>query len=351
MSGEHKTGILCTRTTHYFLETYRAATLGGAVEAAANIERSSHFSSSGDFSRIPVDVIEIARRKGIDIEFCARGTGRSEAEFARNRRPANKEEKTGELFTVSNDYISRISDAGTRFRKRFSLAHEIGHSLFFSGRKHRIGLLDKDELQAEEYICNLFAMALLMPREPLRTLCAWGRNAKSEDILWGLDLAARRFQVSIEALLSRLAKVRTESRSALVVCLRRRPNKRTGSDICLRVNQWLRIGPGKSLWTFQNRSAEHMRFCSALRLFESWANSLKNGLDPHGGRYVLSVSGGLIRQDKPPLPNFREEVEVSFYEHGKWAKRSTAMCISTSLYAAPHWSPDDAFVISVLMPT
>ncbi len=131
------------------------------------------------------------------------------------------------------------SDA-THLRRRFSIAHEVAHTLFYEqtakGLRHRIGILSKEELAAEERICNAFASALLMPASRLQdSLVSIPLNSASH-VLSLLDQTARRFQVSLPALVSRLNQVQLASSQYIVLCFRFTENQYTGRDARLRVD-------------------------------------------------------------------------------------------------------------------
>jgi Zn-dependent peptidase ImmA (M78 family) len=75
------------------------------------------------------------------------------------------------LEPVSGGFIIRLGKGQTRIRRRFGIAHEIGHTFFYNldydppikifPRERSRLLIDKKE----EDICNAFARELLMPRE------------------------------------------------------------------------------------------------------------------------------------------------------------------------------------------
>src|SRR5437660_10792138 len=138
---------LPTRTARYFLSKFRTATLKGAIELAAQRERERLFTGFEECCSVPVDVEAIAQRKGLKLVELPLGSSSRDAEL----RPA------------SDGFLVRLKPRVSEGRRRFTIAHEIGHSLFYDHGRHQVGLLDERESRAEEWICQKFASALLIP--------------------------------------------------------------------------------------------------------------------------------------------------------------------------------------------
>lgn len=67
----------------------------------------------------------------------------------------------GLLCTNTKGFIMYLKNQLSEFDEKFTIAHEIGHTLFYENLRHQIGILSKNELSKEEYICNKFASLLL----------------------------------------------------------------------------------------------------------------------------------------------------------------------------------------------
>lgn len=109
--------------------------------------------------RIPVDLFALARALGVNI------VGGLEAE----------EEGAGLCAVVSCDTVSpkvRLSSSALELRRRFALAHAIGHvCLRHQGDFYdRIATYSVTERDSAEAACNRFAMELLMPESAIKNL-------------------------------------------------------------------------------------------------------------------------------------------------------------------------------------
>jgi len=152
----------------------------------------------------PVPVDEIAERLGIQIVY----------------EPFDGE-LSGVLYREGQDVIIGVNASHPSNRKRFTIAHEIGHFLLHKGneihidRNFRLNFRDNSSSTAtnrEEIEANAFAAALLMPEQ-------WVMNSVLEKIETGKDLLhdedelealtdlANHFRVSKQSLLIRLGKL------------------------------------------------------------------------------------------------------------------------------------------------
>lgn len=112
--------------------------------------------------------------------------------------------------TPSGAYVASIRKGQGDVRKRFTLAHEIGHAIVYrsigsqrtSGDgEMRCGAQTSDE-RDEERLCDLLAAELLMPREQLvRTIAETGVCAET------VPEIAQRFGVSLQAVSRKLTEV------------------------------------------------------------------------------------------------------------------------------------------------
>lgn len=114
----------------------------------------------------------------------------------------------GRIFWDKDGYVVEVNPRLIPTRRRFTLAHEIGHSFFLpldvreramrsdqaTGRFNR-----RDE---EEYLCDVAAAELLMPKDAfVSRVCAYGPSVGSVLAL------AREFETSLSATARRFAEV------------------------------------------------------------------------------------------------------------------------------------------------
>lgn len=150
---------------------------------------------AGELS-VPVDPRRIAAHLGVRV---------AEAAF--------NDELSGLLVRDSEMTAIVVRESEPETRKRFTIAHELGHfvlnhpgdlfvdTLTFNRRDNRVGIaIDPLEMQA-----NAFAAALLMPANALRTAVAALVESKTViDRTHLIDTLARQFEVSTQALEFRL---------------------------------------------------------------------------------------------------------------------------------------------------
>ncbi|MXX15556.1 MAG: ImmA/IrrE family metallo-endopeptidase [Gemmatimonadetes bacterium] len=145
----------------------------------------------------PVPVEQVAHYLGIKIELANLG-----------------EDCSGVLVRNGKRAIIGVNKKHPRNRRRFSIAHEIGHFMLHEGdtyidNGYRVQFRDLESGSGtigEEMDANAFAAALLMPAE-------WVKNAfyqqpfdLTEDGV--LQMLAQKFQVSTQAMSYRLMRLR-----------------------------------------------------------------------------------------------------------------------------------------------
>ena len=157
--------------------------------------------------KVPVNIEEQIRSEGIILN-------KSYLDFEKGI--------CGELKKENGKFIINISWVDHYYRKRFTMAHELGHFIL---HKDLIGngVDDNKEYKklyrtnnkitnAQEAEANDYAAKVLMPEEAIIALAKLTKiikSVKSEvdiDILW-LDYLSKKFQVSKEAFTIRLAKL------------------------------------------------------------------------------------------------------------------------------------------------
>ncbi len=154
-----------------------------AIEQRAAAIRRSH-----GLETIPVDPVILANREGIAIH---------NAKFA-------EDSIVGMIAKRGDTVTLLVNQSAPPYRKRFTAAHELGHHFLhllgdgdFVDREadlFRQSLEDGGAATAErrrEIQANLFAAALLMPEEVVRS--EWTR-------LRSVETMARRFNVSVSAM-------------------------------------------------------------------------------------------------------------------------------------------------------
>lgn len=149
----------------------------------------------------PIPVDEIASKLGIQIIY----------------EPFDGD-LSGVLYREEKEVIIGVNALHPSNRKRFTVAHEIGHFLLHEGnemhidRNFRINFRDNSSSTAtnrEEVEANAFAAALLMP-EHLVMKSVLEKVADGKDILHDeaiIDELANYFKVSKQSLLIRLGKM------------------------------------------------------------------------------------------------------------------------------------------------
>ncbi|WES64098.1 ImmA/IrrE family metallo-endopeptidase [Microbacter sp. GSS18] len=173
---------------HWSASSPEAAMIAAAEHAAA------------DFSRFPpIDPGAVAARFGASVSV-APGQRRADGSLADH----------GQLTVRESRWHIRVPKELSIERRRFSVAHEIGHILLFSAVADQPTLVrqlrGKATFADVERLCNLGAAHVLMPTgvvaETLRTLLP--PTGKSVEAL------ATRFRVSLEAAARRIVEVSPE---------------------------------------------------------------------------------------------------------------------------------------------
>lgn len=321
-----------TETVRFLLHRYGRATVEEAVEVAAQQAREPILDGCEDMCRIPVSVAEVARRLGV-----TEGKYLEDADGYR-----------GVLLAGSNAQVARIERGGTVGRDRFTLAHEIGHSLFREGARHRVSLVSRRERQAEDHICTLFAAALLMPAATMPSVVRTIPSDNPWSIMTALEAAARHFAVSIPALTLRLGQVRcSPSPSLVLICLAYFPNRYTQSQPALRVHVSSQLGKCWTIRTWYNQSAKGLGLKSADALFDLWSEVNREDAELRGGRYTLDKMNRLIGATKHSLRWVPEVLNLSVYDRGRWHRQAFETQVSNCLYARKGWGRSQAYVLVV----
>ena len=322
-----------TRSEAYFMRLFGASTLRDAVEAAVVSELSNI-----EFQKVPVDVLKIAKSKGFAVTEDLKDPGCGE----------------GQLIPVSGGYRVRLRRSTSEARKRFSIAHEIGHSYFYrddgAGPRHVIGVLNTAEHKAEEKICDLFAAALLMPNHALHwALQRIATTDSPSSILSIMQQTATQFRVSIPALFVRINGLELKWPPSLLVYSRIKPNIKTGLNPKLRIEFSVGLGEWSNRRFWNGTPVADANIVSALQLYERWVTQM-----PHRevGQFVAAKIGmGLARNTTPPEYEERG-IQMSANLMGLW-KQELVRCISSSaLYTWNHNEQESSgYIVTAISPS
>lgn len=110
-------------------------------------------------STLPVDVYEIADKLGIEIMEL------SEPDWF-----------SGSLLNIEDSYYIIVNKIMTPEKKRFTIAHELGHFIL---HKNEVVYMDNDKQEHLQRQANMFAAALVMPERAVRAESnKWYKNHK-----------------------------------------------------------------------------------------------------------------------------------------------------------------------------
>ncbi len=156
--------------------------------------------TTAEFSRYPpIDPGAVASRFGASVVI---GAGQ--------RGPDRRLTDHGQLSVREAKWQIRVPRELSPERRRFSVAHEIGHILLFSAVANRPPLvrqLRSDKLFARvERLCNLGAAHLLMPSDVFRDALLELLPPSGETV----ERLSSKFRVSLEASARRIAEVMPE---------------------------------------------------------------------------------------------------------------------------------------------
>jgi len=235
----------------------------------------------------PFDILELAKRRG--IELSPRGDvldartipsqkGKALIEFNPNRPPR---------------------------RVRFSVAHELAHTLFPDWDKRVRNRLTHEEMKGDDWqlemLCNIAAAEMLMPIGSFKDL---GKKDFSVDLL--LELR-KKYEVSAEAVFLRVAHLTEQPCVVFAASLSEQAaSARYHVDYALNSKGWkVRIASG-----FQLPKKSVVEECTAIgftaKRKETWASSLSDiqvecvGIPPYPNRRYPRVLG-LLRPNREVL--------------------------------------------------
>lgn len=251
------------------------------------------------------------------------------------------------MTATARGFVVELARA-SEHRRRFSLAHEIGHTLFYKdsgiGPRHLAGVLSGFELKAEEYLCNLFARSLLIPRDALLRIVRLSSHTSLGDLLDVVEQCRVRFNVSRPVAMLRLADVFDDIGTMLLVQFRYCPNSRTNQDPDLRVVCSSVIGQSASRFrVWLNRTPSGMGLHTVDKLYEGW---LGLGETSRGGAFELK--DGKVQRSEGAAVVAQECIELTEVTSGKWAKRQRRAEATARLISPPNTPRREVTVIAAL---
>jgi hypothetical protein len=206
-------------------------------------------------------------------------------------------------------------------------------------------VLNAAEHNAEERICDLFASALLMPSQTLRSTLQQYAIASPSSIIDILQQTAALFKVSMPALLVRINGIELRWPPCLLVYSRIKPNVKTGRDPKLRIEFSVGLGAWSNRRFWNGTPVTDANIISAIQLYDTWASEI-----PPSESGQFAVAGmGLMRA---PSECTERGILMSTNSMGLW-KRETLQCISSSaLYTWKYGEETSgAYVLTVIAPT
>jgi Zn-dependent peptidase ImmA (M78 family) len=318
------------------MDKYQSPILHEAIEKAAKIERETSFRDQQDILNIPINVHRIAWKRGIRITSSLSRNAREDA-----------------LLTQKDDgYLLYLKSDMSQRRERFTIAHEIGHTLFYHRKRHQIGILDKKELLTEERICNRFARALLVPPEFIHQVMPLIPSEIPWQVLSTLISTCSKFDISLPALIPRLGETYESngmSLICLIFCLRK--NRFRDTEERLRVYGSCSFGEFKNIIIPFNQSADSLNLKNTEKLFEQWRSLLKNGDRKRGGMFRLNAEGNLIRRIQNNfewIDNFRWTEERIHLSGKKRNINKYNLLTSNVLISRDDWDEAQAYIITII---
>ncbi|MGG7058275.1 ImmA/IrrE family metallo-endopeptidase [Clostridium tertium] len=159
-------------------------------------KKTNEILSSYDILDIPVDPIDIAKKLNIKV-------------FSRNFNNVSNDTVSGAIKKEKNDINIYVNEDDTIERKRFTIAHELGHYFLHLQCNQNTEFVDmhrrtgyKTELPKEKE-ANQFAAAILMPQEKVKELYNSIKNlGVSESFI--IEWLSEKFFVSKPAMKFRL---------------------------------------------------------------------------------------------------------------------------------------------------
>jgi Zn-dependent peptidase ImmA (M78 family) len=230
---------------------------------------------------------EVLHRQGVLFERSSRmGLGDlkalAEAQGVRSFEFDAPIASEGELVPLATGgFLIRVTRSASTNRGHFTVAHEIGHTLFYDSSLVPPRRLDERPqrslrapsaralLNREEAFCDEFASELLLPTDETRpTLEQFSRISNGRDFIRCLERIAAAQAVSVRMLLVRLDELGALPKDLVTVVLMVRPHAKTGSEEALRVVT--HHCTNRRWFVPANQRATTIGFTGALELVSWW---------------------------------------------------------------------------------
>ncbi len=158
---------------------------------------------------IPVNIERLIKGQGISLNKSARSEEIGTEGSA--KRSSSNGEVIGEIRKNGEEYQILILGSDHYYRKRFTMAHELGHFVLHRDKLDRLrSISDSIEYQAdgiteeEEREANAFAAEILMPEEKVKEIFAETMRNQNNQESVTIEEMSKMFQVSKGAMKLRL---------------------------------------------------------------------------------------------------------------------------------------------------
>jgi Zn-dependent peptidase ImmA (M78 family) len=157
---------------------------------------------------IPVNIERLIKGQGIYLNKNAKP---DEIGALNGARRTSNGEVIGEIRRDGDGYQILILGSDHYYRKRFTMAHELGHFILHKNKLDKLRIIsDSDRYQAEgitseeEAEANEFAANILMPEDKIREIFAETMANQQKDESKTVEEMSKMFQVSPKAMKLRL---------------------------------------------------------------------------------------------------------------------------------------------------
>lgn len=268
--------------------------------------------------------------------------------------PNTGDETEARLIPREGGFLVQMKAGLPETRKRFVLAHEIGHSIFYEETeglpRHQISTMNEKDRLSEERLCNRFARALLLPEAHLkRDLIGLEKAPSPWDIVKLICRLSGRYKVSTALLILRMGEINAPAPPLLVLSFRLSENFYKGGDRALRAESVATLGKAKTIWLGRNRTTTGMGLAAVSELFNAWESQSERVSVAEPGQYVLGETGNLSGLAFSGGAGIRGHVNVSMKIQDRWVKEELPVRIASCLLVPSGAAGrEDVSIISVV---
>lgn len=200
------------------------------------------------------------------------------------------------LIPASGGFILRLGKRQTSVRRRFGIAHEIGHTFFYDldcDPPRRLFPRETFHLlgeRKEEDICNAFARELLMPVEIIQGDIG---NFSNRNLQVIIELATK-YLVSPEVAARRLILDLGEFQSSLLIF------------------RDARVTQGKNVWWFYGGKLRKYLRTEEKRIVQHLIKAVQDGVEPDRFANSFASPSQVLVENYQPTPNSRLMILVTF---------------------------------------